>query len=290
MTTTVTSTISRRAFQKLSLRNPSLTQKINLSPSKPKDESQWPRSLQILGYVAITCSIPYSCSVIITESKDVRSLLEERGGNAGQSMVKLVRHIRGYEEERPYYEYSESRKSENLFPGEDSNSTRTEQAEIHKRSKIRMNIRIIDESGLAETKFVVGGTPLSDSKAWSDNISKRLIISFDDDEEEEEEVETASSFESSSLQREDLKQLTNIWSTWHYFTKSSVGSDIKIDQTDIRIQELTYIITELQESLHDSDCARDRDDMTHELQQYQNELRGMKRDRFFGKLRKIFPF
>jgi len=293
MSSTGTSIISRRAFQKLYSKSQKLAKKPNTSSFKSKDESQWPKSLQILGYTTIIFSIPYSLSVIVAESRDMRSSLEERGGDIGQSFVEYVRRYLGHEEIRPYSEATDCSNCDSpeyQFWGEESYATRLEQAEIEKRATSHMNMRISCDCESEQTKLVLGSTLLSDAKTWGEKMSKQFIISFDD----EEEKETTSPFESTNTDEDDLKSLTNIWPTWYHFpsdfltaSKSSIASDVKTDQIEIRIDELAHNISQLQKSLRDPTCTRDRDDMERELQEYQSDLRKVKREKLFGKFRKI---
>lgn len=311
------STISRRAFLKLSSRHPNrliLKPKQSNPRSAPKDESQWPKSLQMVGYAAVVVSIPYSISVIVAESAHVRSTIEDNGGNFGRSIIKWVRWYWGHQEEVPYFEsIMEIKTNDNTgstsedrlqLRGEDSPVVRSTQAEIKKTTENNITFRLTSDGGLESTARMPGGTLLSDSKIFGEDMSKRLIISFDEHEENEEESMVEDGLLShlggstSDYQRNsgvDLTRLTTIWSSWNHFpsdflasTTSSVSGTSAADSTEIKIDELTYNISELQKLLRDPLCTRDRDDMEVELQEIRIELRRLKRMRRIGKLRNIW--
>jgi len=308
--------ISRQALLKLTPKYPHLLAprpKPSNSRSSKKDESQWPKSLQMAGYAAVVLSIPYSMSVFVAESARIRSSLEDNGGDIGQSIVRWVRWYWGHQEDLPYSESimeittdsggANGGEDRLQFRGEESPTVRSTQAEIKNTAESNVTFRLTSNGGLESTACMRGGTLLSDSKIFGDDISKRLIISFDEDEEEEEklvvekdvfsQLKQNESEDQKSDSRVELKRLTTIWSSWNHFpsdflvpNKSSVSGGT-IDTRENKIDELAYNMSELQKLLRDPSCTRDRDDMEGELQEIQSELRGLKRARRFGKLRNI---
>jgi len=309
-----TSIISRRAFLKLSSKYPNLLKqksKAYNSQNIKKDESAWPKSLQMVGYAAVVLSIPYSMSVFVAESARVRSTLEEKGGDLGQSIVKWVRWYWGHPEDVPYFESTMKITADSIGGGEDrlqlrgeeSPTVRSTQDVIKCTADSDLTFRLTSDGGLESTECMRGDTTLSDSKLFGEDVSKRLFVSFDEDEEQEEklvvEKDAFSQFkqnepEGRSDSRGELKRLTTIWSSWNHFPSdfmvpitSSVSGGGTIDSTEMKIDELVYNISELQKLLRDSSCTRDRDDMEGELQEIQSELRGLKRAKRFGKLRNI---
>jgi len=310
------SIISRRAFLKLSSKYPHL---LTLKPKQSSrnnsktDESPWPKKLQIVGYAAVVAAIPYSLSVIVAESARVRSTLEESGGDLGQSIVKWVRWYWGHEEEVPYFESimeidtsnnaSSAGEDRLQLRGEDSPTVRSTQTDIKNTADSNIKFRLTSVGGLESTACAPGGTLLSDPKIFGEDMSKRLIISFDEHEEQEEtsmvEQDASSRFGKNESENQinsgvDLKRLTTIWSSWNHFpsdfltpTAPSTSGGTAKDSMKVRIDELAYNISELQKSLQDPSCTRDRDDMKVELKEMQSEVRRMKRMRRIGKLRNI---
>lgn len=261
------------------------------------------------GYAAVVLSIPYSLSVIVAESPRVRSILEERTGDLGHSIVRMVRWYWGHQEEVPYFESimeTNDREDRLEFRGEESPTVRSTQAEIMKRAASIVAFQITNDEGVQRKVCLPGGTLLSDSKIVGEDMSKmskRFIVSFDEYEEREEKsieeddelsrcMRKASEDQQSSVL--ELKNLTSIWSSWNYFP-SDVSTDSRqqkggttTDRTQIRINELMYNVSELKKLLRDPSCTRDRDDMEVEIQEIQSELKQLRRSRRIGKLKNIF--
>lgn len=80
----------------------------------------------------------------------------------------------------------------------------------------------------------------------------------------------------------DLRILTQTWSSWQYFPKDSSSFDNQRTTTtasndDIRQSELEWKLAELRRDLSDPSCLKDIDDMQNELKMYERELRQLKR-------------
>mmetsp|Transcript_4752 Transcript_4752/g.6994 ORF Transcript_4752/g.6994 Transcript_4752/m.6994 type:complete len:188 (+) Transcript_4752:771-1334(+) len=109
---------------------------------------------------------------------------------------------------------------------------------------------------------------------------------------------------SSSSADKDIGNLCTIYSTWNYFSPEminastenapSIGttksSSSSFDSTQLRIEELQYNIDELQKSLMDPSCTRDRDDMESEIKQMKNEIGFLNRERRMAKFKRLLPF
>jgi len=302
------SIISRRAFINLSTKYPRiLSQKPKKSniPNSQTDDS-WPKSLQLVGYGAVALSIPYLLSVIVAESARVRSILEERTGNVGHSIVGMVRWYWGRQEDVPYFESiteTDNRDDRLALRGEESPTVQSTQVDIIKRADSNVTFHLTNDEDVQSKVCLPGGTLLSDSKIVGEDMSKRFIISFDEYEEQEENSmkeddgilrymkEDSDGQQNSVL---ELKNLTSIWSSWNYFP-SDVSTDARqqtggttTDSTQIRINELAHNVSELQNFLRDPSCTRDRDDMEVEIQEIQSELSSLKRSKRIGKLKNIF--
>jgi len=113
-------------------------------------------------------------------------------------------------------------------------------------------------------------------------------------------LETKSLEESTfDLDGEMLRKLTTTWSFWNYFPTSinsnlnkpeseSSRSDLENKQLQPQIAKMEWSISELQKSLNDPLCTKDRDDMQQELEEIRKEMFRLKRERRLSRVRSWF--
>jgi hypothetical protein len=110
----------------------------------------------------------------------------------------------------------------------------------------------------------------------------------------------------------EIGNMSTIYAMWNYFpsqnggTKnasssmesssssssslSSASTTPSFDSTMIRIEELQYNMAELQKSMADPMCTRDRDDMDREMREMRSEVGSLKRQKRMAKLKKLISF
>lgn len=178
--------VSRRAFQRLSQQYPqyfesskknALRSGNKASTSKKKEDTPWPKSLQIAGYSAIALSIPYTIGTIISESPRLRDLLEEGGDSngdmtLGQSVVSWVRWGWGDTEIQgiPYVESSHPKSTVYESNSQTDDTTQLISLKNDVPSKVRSEQAIIQQNIQSNVKVRMN-TISNDRHQFGDDIN-----------------------------------------------------------------------------------------------------------------------
>eukprot|EP00551_Chaetoceros_affinis_P004502 CAMPEP_0203676034 /NCGR_PEP_ID=MMETSP0090-20130426/22998_1 /ASSEMBLY_ACC=CAM_ASM_001088 /TAXON_ID=426623 /ORGANISM="Chaetoceros affinis, Strain CCMP159" /LENGTH=343 /DNA_ID=CAMNT_0050542427 /DNA_START=82 /DNA_END=1113 /DNA_ORIENTATION=+ len=215
-------------------------------------------------------------------------------------------------------------KVEISFANEDKTTSRLNEDRIERDCGSDINVSIecdgmvVQDDLLLKGKLPLGVQLISENGKIA-TTSKNIIVSVQDDDGSGSGSGTSSGNEvlpllndtvgelstsSSSSADKDIGNLCTIYSTWNYFSPEminastenapSIGttksSSSSFDSTQLRIEELQYNIDELQKSLMDPSCTRDRDDMESEIKQMKNEIGFLNRERRMAKFKRLLPF
>jgi hypothetical protein len=259
---------SRRALERLSSKYPHhLSQIIKEKPKK--DDTPWPVYMKRAGYTAISLAVPYTLSVIISESPRLRDYLEGEPGtdnsfSFGRKIVEFVRWYWGRQDDIPYSEYVHNQHhSELSLPiGDLSFMKRREQQMIQDRLSSEVVICVKTNNDQSATcQPVQGRLNVSDapsvfqiSNLMSNGSPTSLSVTFQDDDDNKENVQlNALDTFSPSINGDeepapavmktasDVANLTTIWSAWYHFPKSSQSS--KVSNTSGSLNETRSIST-----------------------------------------------
>ena len=319
--------LSRRAMLQMKSRYPKLFTPPKSSFKKKKEEP-WPFYLQMVGYSALALAVPYSIGVVIMQSNKMKDDLEGEIGRVdgdetmGRKVVRLLRWYWGNEDEIPYVEYlerkqlvSKNEEEEYSLEIEDNKVLRKNQDRIERDRYEDIKV-IVESEGMVKEDVFKGNASLTEQLISKDKnyiTSSNVVVSIQDDESKEDKLQASNGTikdtaldnfidtpvmdkKNSSLQA--IMDLATTYAMWNYFPpqeQTSVASSTgKTGQwsnsLQIRIDELQYTMNELQKSLNDPLCTRDRDDMEQEIKEIKKELGVLKREKRFGMLKKLVPF
>ena len=247
-------------------------------------------------------------------------------GSIGRTIMKGLRWYWGTDDEIPYVEYleNESKLKEGIHFDKEI-SLETENKTVSRRNQKRIEIDgscdvsvVVESEGVLNNETYKGNISLTDQLLQSEmkyNPSRGILVTIEDAFEkngngDNDDNESNSIPEISTELRltnegnkniKDIMEMATIYSMWHYFppiqemnaasilSKSSSSSGWT-DPLQLRLDELQYKITELQQMLKDPFCTRDRDDMENEIKEMKREITTLKRERRIAKLKKVIPF
>jgi hypothetical protein len=241
---------SRRALERLSSKYPNHL--LQIIKEKPKqDDTSWPIYMKRAGYAAIGLAIPYSLSVIISESPRLREMLEGDPGTTdssfsmGRKIVEFVRWYWGRQDDIPYSEYVHNQHHNELsLPvGDVSFVKRREQQMIQDRlsSEVVTCVETNDNNDDQSTacRAVKGNVRVSDAPNifQASGSQESLCVTFPEDDSQETIPSHELDIFSRSVNTDqetsqdvikttsDIANLTTIWSAWYHFPNSSPLSE-----------------------------------------------------------------
>jgi hypothetical protein len=80
-----------------------------------------------------------------------------------------------------------------------------------------------------------------------------------------------------------LIQMTQVFSTWHYFQTPPPSRIQGPSDFEVQVSRVEYQIAQLERDLKDPNCHRDIDDMQQELKSAKDELSRLKWKRWLGR-------
>lgn len=243
----------------------------------------------------------------------------------GRKIVGWVRWYWGEEDDIPYIEYLERKSNDNhhseaSIGNEAKTIWRLNQDRIEQACDSDVTVSIECDGMMKDDVAFKGNLPLGEQLLAANGTisadSKNVFVSFQDetdaiaDNNSNAEGNTLNdlldgmdgniSQEDESSPVKEIGNLSTTYSTWNYFppqndtnvspTIGTTKSSSSFDTTQLRIDELQYNIDEIQKSLFDPSCTRDRDDMEAEMRQMRLEIGTLKRERRVAKLKKFLPF
>lgn len=176
---TVPYIVSRRELQRLMQKYPQHLKEQARKTNPKKDESTWPRSMQIAGYTAVALSIPYSGIITVAESPRIRDGLEgdpiqidaegvdgsRSSTTIGQNIVNFVRYYWGHEDHIPYPEYLENINHKEISLTTDASTMdRKVEAGIQSliQDDVKVNVWTSSNGGAEQIETLPGSVLVSD--------------------------------------------------------------------------------------------------------------------------------
>ena len=212
---------------------------------------------------------------------------------------------------------------------EEKQFSRRNQDRIEKDVNSNIKV-LVESEGMMKDDVFKGNEPLENQLLHSyanddhDQLDhlEELYVSIQDDVDEVGAAEGGGMLTNSSLEdipfheqvstAKEIGNMSTIYAMWNYFppqgggnskassstesssssssSSSSASTIPSFDSTMIRIEELQYNMAELQKSMADPMCTRDRDDMDREMREMRSEVGSLKRQKRMAKLKKLISF
>ena len=257
---------------------------------KTSAETPWPISLQIAGYTAAILAVPYTFSVIVSESRLIRDSLEGeckgRGSGSGESgdvqdqsnsegvgrkIVSLVRWYWGTNDHIPYIEVLEQKEKEGSgiaysLENEDNVGSRLNQDRIEKESNNSVKVVLESEDIVQDGVILKGNAPIAeqlfsaqhgDGKQF--DKSKPIVVTIEDDDNtstDDDELNTdIPSLDEDHSAKKEISNLSTIYAMWNYFPPSSPSTNqtisISSQSSSAGMNTIQIRIEELQHEISD---------------------------------------
>ncbi len=247
--------VSRHALKTIKQKNP-IYFNFPKRNFKSSEETPWPIYMQIAGYTAAFLTIPYTFSVVVSESNVFRDYLEgekksphDEGLSSssssweglGRKVVSLVRWYWGKKDHIPYVEEIERLQKQDKdnegiqnysMENEDSVVMRINQERIEMESNDDVKV-VLESEGIIEEGLVLKGNASVADQLFSKKNPKTkydpykpIILTIEDKKSnhygETKDNELSDLSEDISFsEKQNILKLANIYSMWNYFPPSA---------------------------------------------------------------------
>lgn len=264
-------------------------------PKKPRPKAEkledkpWPRNVQIAGYVAAGIFIPYTSVWLITSNPTLRDWCSPY-----LPLEKVRQHFGELEWDAQSFPDKELYPLQDgffRFPNEISYADRQQQSRIDaaEKEKVTANIYLLGDSQVKEVKQVPASTRANTASLAAlvgSNEAQKLAVDFEDTNAEMDDsimkegratdpVDGSHGEFHQEFGKRALLQETHIFSSWYYFPseeRQQASQNPRYNDSEIHRMRLEYTIQELEKSLKDPACTRDRDEMQTDLSRAKKEL------------------
>jgi len=300
-------------------------QSSNKGFKEKREEKPWPKSVRIAGYSILVLGVPYSILTIISESPSLQDSLQQ-STYGRKLMEQILRPYWGDVDAHSYVDDDEENVGISLY-NEPSLIVRKAQDEIHSLcdDQTHYNVQILHTASkndmsydsVQKKELDISGSTL----VRPQNVAQKLDLTTNDDVTvlALEFLDTQDNSESFMMDRDEiqmaptsnsigeyyLRTMTNIWSTWHYFNEtpgnngnssnnnssansSAMDSRPVYDETEMARLDLEHNLNMLQSEYNDPNSTKDRDDLIQEMEKYKNEIRHLKKNARWHRVKSLF--